>query len=385
MSSAAGAALELGACARLALETILRKPTEGIPTGALINIMEHAQIERLAGLPAGSYRQRPEETYLAMQRAIGTCMIDQWIPTNPLKMDQGGLHDAEPGATTGAERIECDGMLIDSPEAAAEHLEKFEFPRLEKAIAEFDEDARVRELLDREREVQAELGPNILKAAHGGMVNFPRLAYGRYGYVNYFCAYALYEDVVARHFKLQADLTLLRNRAAARAYREGGLPPYCRLDHDMADSRSTLVDIDSLDRIWFPEFARCIQPVVEAGIELIWHCDGNLSQMLPRLLDCGLRGFQGFQYEDGMDYERICRMKTRDGDSLLIVAGVSVTRTLPLGTPADVRKEMKWLVENGPETGLFLAASSSVAPGVPPENLDAFVEGLKHYREHGRN
>jgi hypothetical protein len=39
---------------------------------------------------------------------------------------------------------------------------------------------------------------------------------------------------------------------------------------------------------------------------MIWHCDGNLMQMVPRLLDVGLRGFRGFPYEDGMDYEKIC-------------------------------------------------------------------------------
>jgi len=61
-----------------------------------------------------------------------------------------------------------------------------------------------------------------------------------------------------------------------------------------------------------------------------------------------------------------------------------VTRTLPLGTPAGVRQEMEWLVDNGPRTGLFLGASSSIAPGVPWENLKAFIEGLSYYRVHGR-
>ena len=108
-------------------------------------------------------------------------------------------------------------------------------------------------------------------------------------------------------------------------------------------------------------------------------------QMVPRLLEAGLVGFQGFQYEDGMDYEKICRMKTRDGGSLIIWAGVSVTRTLPFGTPDDVCREMKWLVDQGPKTGLFLGVSSSVAPGVPWENIQALVEGLKYYRQNGRD
>jgi len=85
-----------------------------------------------------------------------------------------------------------------------------------------------------------------------------------------------------------------------------------------------------------------------------------------------------------MDYEKICRMKAKDGDSMLIIAGVSVTTMLPFGTPDKVRAEMKWLVENGPKTGLFLGGSSSITPGTNRENILTFVEGLKYYREHGR-
>ena len=69
-----------------------------------------------------------------------------------------------------------------------------------------------------------------------------------------------------------------------------------------------------------------------------------------------------------------------DRDPLIIFAGVSVTRTLPYGTPADVRSELRRLVENGPPTGLFLGASSSITPGVPWANLHALIDGLAHYR-----
>jgi hypothetical protein len=85
-----------------------------------------------------------------------------------------------------------------------------------------------------------------------------------------------------------------------------------------------------------------------------------------------------------MDYEKICRMKTSTGEDLLIIAGVSVTRTLPMGSPSDVRREIDWLVENGPGTGLFLGPSSSMAPGVPWENVQAYIEGLKYYQTYGR-
>ncbi len=368
--------------ARLALDTILQKPAQRIPTNSM-NIMEHAVIERLAGVEPGEYRKDPVPVYLAMQNAIGACLIDQFIPTNPLTMGDQGFEGAERGPTTGADGTVLDGLVIDSPESVVEHMERFEFPPLRKTISEFDEDRRVREIVQGESDVQEQIGPDILKGGYG-FVHFPCLRYGKYGYEHYLTAYALYPEVMEKDFALQADLALRNNRAAARAYAQGNLPPVFRLDHDLAGSRGTLVDIESLDRIWFPHFARCLEPMLKTNVRMLWHCDGNLMEMVPRLLDVGLRGFQGFQYECGMDYERTCEMKTRDGEDLLIMAGVSVTHTLPNGTPDDVKRELTWLVENGPETGLILGASSSVAPGVPWKNIERLVEGLGYYRTHGR-
>jgi len=368
--------------AQLALDTILKKPTAGIPTWVILP-MEHSIIERLAGAQTGDYRKHPVETYIASQRAFGVCMIDQFIPTNPLDMGDQGYEGSAHGATTGADQVVVNGMSIASPEDVCEHMERLVFPELQKQAREFDEDSRVRSLVAEERETQEILEPDILKVPYG-CVRFPCFAYSTYGYVNFFQAYALYPDVMEKYFSLQADVAVKNNAAVARAYSEANLPPMIRLDHDIADSRGTLVNEKTLDAIWFPHFARSIEPVLKTNIRIIWHCDGNLMAMVPRLLDCGLHGFQGFQYEDGMDYERICRMKTREGEDLLIIAGVSVTRTLPFGTPGDVKREMEWLVEHGPRTGLFLGGSSSVAPGVPWENIRTFAEGLNHYRVQGR-
>ena len=366
-----------------AIDTIELKETKGIPT-FWCNIMQHEYIERIAGAAAGDYVKKPEEVYIACQKAIGVNILDQFIPENPLTIGNHGYENKELTATTGAELMVLDGICIDSPEAVVDHMETIEFPKIKRAIANFNVEKTAKEILDSEIEIKHKLLPEIYKSGHE-FITFPCMSYGLYGYINYFMAYGLYPEVIEKHFSLQADLALLNNKAAAAAYTEGGLLPMHRLDHDIADSRGTLVDIKSLDRIWFPHFARCLEPILKTNVRMIWHCDGNLMQMVPRLLDVGIKGFQGFQYEDGMDYEKICEMKTKDGEGLIIWGGVSVTRTLPNGKPSDIVREMKWLVDNGPKRGLFLGLSSSMAPGVPWENVETFIEGLKYYREHGRS
>ncbi len=372
--------------AQLAWDTINMKEVKGIPTW-MINDMQWSHLDDLTGNPRGSYEQEPERVYKEFQqKVVGCCGLDQWIPENPLSMrDQGyEVKEEERSATTGSHEIVFDGMLIDSPEAVIEHMETYVFPRLEKRLAELkaNGDAYVQQHIDNEVATQKTFGMNMLKWPYWN--SHPRFGYFQYGYENYFMAYALYPEVMERDFAQQADVGEVENALFARAIHEGGLPRLMRLDHDMADSRGMLVDIKSLDKIWLPHFARSIKPLIDAGIRCIWHCDGNLMDLVPRLLECGLGGFQGFQYEDGMDYEKICQMKTRDGDDLFIIGGVSVTTTIPHGTPQDVRDQMKWLVEKGPKRGLMLGGSSSISPGAPIENIKALCEGFAYYREYGR-
>ena len=369
--------------AELAYAAINREPADGIPI-CWMNIMEHEIIEKLAGAPKGGYKKNPRETYVKMQKNIGACMIDQYIPENPLSMETSGYRGGNKGNTTGADKIYADGMLIESPEDAAAHMEKHIIPNLANAIKNFGEAAEseiAKTVAEHEINSQHEIGPEILKSGYGHL-SFPVFLYYLYGYEYYFGAYALYPEIIDRVFALQGDYAYLRNKAVVKAFVQSGLPLYHRLDHDMADGKGLLANPKTLERAWVPAFIKAISPAVDAEFTLLWHCDGNLMQLVPYLLEAGINGFQGFQYEFGMDYPHICGLKAKDGKTMVIEAGVSVTRELPLGKPDDVVKQLKQLVEYGPKTGLFLGMSSSCVPGTPYENILAAVEGMKYYRKH---
>lgn len=367
--------------AQLALDTLNRKDSTGIPTG-LVHIMEHGVIEHIAGAETGEYVRDPYGVYCRMLENIGVNMVDQFLATNPLTMGNKGYEHALNTPTTGGV-VDLDGFIVSSPEDCIDYIERIDIPNIEKKIDDFREQSRIQEVINDESQVQRILGPDILKTGYGKLM-FPGLEYSRYGYENYFMAYALYPEVIDRLFGLQADYAVKNNRAVVKAFRKVGLPLYHRLDYDMADSSGLLVSMESLKRSWVEHFARSIKPAVDADFTLLWHCDGNLMELLPFLLEAGVNGFQGFQYEDGMDYINICKLKAKNGKSMVIQAGVSVTRELPMGTPKDVKTQLKFLVENGPRTGLFLSMSSSCAPGTPLDNIETAVEGFKYYRSHGR-
>lgn len=367
--------------AELALATLQHQPVKGIPI-ALFHIMEHGVIERLAGCRPGQYKNDPYGVYIRMLQQVGVCMVDQMLAENPLSMGDRGYESGSDTARA-AGPVFLDGRAIDSPEACVEHMETLLFAQLHQAIRDFRHEAFVQSIINQESQSQHLLGSDILKTGHGQLM-FPHLLYTLYGYEPFFTAYALYPDVIDRLFSLQADLALLQNQAIVAAYQRSGRPLYHRLDHDMADSRGLLVSLKSLQRSWLPHFYRSLQPAVQAGFRLVWHCDGNLMALITDLLECGVNGFQGFQYEDGMDYVAICSLKAQNGDPLLIQAGISVTRELPMGKPADIKRQIDFLVENGPKTGLFLSLSSSCTPGTPWENIKTAVEGMQYYLQHGR-
>lgn len=356
----------------------------GYPTVAM-NLMEHRELERMAartGMADPQYKKNPRQVYKAAQMAMGACTCDQWIPENPLEMGDHGYEGGSFNATTGNHTIVVDGISIEEPEDVVEHLETIVFPRLEKAIAEFDTEKRIRQIGLSEYAQQKEMGLELLKTGYG-YISFPVFDYYIYGYENYFCAYQLYEDVIDRHFALQAELCRRNNDAAAKAILRYDLPRLFRLDHDITDSRSTLVDINSMDRIWFPRVDYSLAPVQEqTDMRLIWHCDGNIMPLVPRLLEIGIRGFQGFQYECGVDFAELCKLRGKDGRPLFFVVGSSVTTTLPHGTPEDIKNELAYFVQVHGDSALTLGTSSSIAPGVPPKNLDMLIDCLAYYRTH---
>ena len=366
--------------AMMALYTIERRPTVGIPTG-MFHVMEHSSIERLANVQPGSYINDPHGIYVKMLKNVGVTLVDQYIADNPLTMEAHGYENDVKGVNEGGAAAVLDGITINGPDDAAQHMEKHLIPELIKKIETFSERDTVQSLINYESQIQAILGENILKGSHG-VVQFPHLYYYLYGYEPFFTAYFMYPDIMEKVFSLQTDYAVLHNTALVKAFERAGLPKYCRLDHDLADSRGLLCSPDSLEKLWVPYFARSLKPVADADFTLLWHCDGNLMPLIPYLLDCGINGFQGFQYEASMDYVNICKMKPKRGGHLVIQAGISVTTTLPFGTPADVVHEMRFLVENG-TPHMMLSMSSSCVPGTPIENILTCVEGLNYYRING--
>jgi GNAT superfamily N-acetyltransferase len=201
-----------------------------------------------------------------------------------------------------------------------------------------------------------------------------------WGYENYLGALALYPEHLERYFAYTGEQGRLANISVARAIKKYNLAPYVYSGQDICYNDGPLCSVETLDKLYFPNLAKAVEPLHEAGIGIIWHCDGDVRPILKQLIEVvGVAGFQGFQEETGCTLERVASHQTRKGEKLILWGSISVTTTLPFGTVEDVKKNVERCFRvAAPGGGFALASTSSILPETPLENILAIYE-------HGQN
>lgn len=120
----------------------------------------------------------------------------------------------------------------------------------------------------------------------------------------------------------------------------------------------------------YPELKRMYSVVRDAGKYVSIHSCGDVHEVFDDLIDIGLNCFNPFQPEV-MDVPALMH---RYRGRLAFHGGLSTQRTLPYGTPDDVRRETKALLALGKEGGYILAPAHAVEGDVPLANMLTFID-----------
>jgi len=73
-------------------------------------------------------------------------------------------------------------------------------------------------------------------------------------------------------------------------------------------------------------------------------------------------------------------LKHRYGRNLVFCGAIDTHRILPSGTPDDVRREVRRVIDTlGPGGGYMLASVHTIMEEVPPENILAMVDQAAEY------
>lgn len=128
-------------------------------------------------------------------------------------------------------------------------------------------------------------------------------------------------------------------------------------------------------RRWYKPLYRRMFDAVHAGGAHVWmHLCGHIVPILPDLIDLGLNLLNPIQ-PLAMNLETL---GAEFGGHVCFHGGVDVQGTLPRGTPADVRREVRHLVELfGSYSGGYIGGTShSIMPETPPENVLALFQAF---------
>ena len=151
----------------------------------------------------------------------------------------------------------------------------------------------------------------------------------------------------------------------------------CRFGDDWGTQRGVMMGPALWRRFLKPRLARQYALAHDHGLRVFIHSCGAVSELFDDLIEIGVDCFNPFQPEVMDVYE----MKRRYGGRLSFYGGLSTQRTLPFGSPDEVRTETRRLLrEIGRGGGYLLAPAHAVPKDVPIENLAALIETVKSQR-----
>jgi hypothetical protein len=204
--------------------------------------------------------------------------------------------------------------------------------------------------------------------------------YVEFGYAAFFMACALYPEAVGKIYWAKSLPSRESAKILARLYREYDLAPVMFCGEDLCNNKGPMVAPAFLRQYYYPSVRMILEPLLERGVRFIHHCDGDVRPLIDDFINLGFSGFQGFQYELGIDPYELKKRRSLLGEELLFFAGLSVTRTLPFGAPADIREEIDYFLDfSDGGKGLFLITSNVTGVEVPPDNLRLAYEYIHQW------
>jgi uroporphyrinogen decarboxylase len=188
-----------------------------------------------------------------------------------------------------------------------------------------------------------------------------------------FC-YLLYDDppLVAEMFEVGGRLAVGLFEYMAQLPGVGAL----WLADDLAYASGPLFSPELMHKHLFPWYRRIAGIARDVNLPLLFHSDGNLLPILDDLVEIGFNALQPIEPK-AMD---IRDLKRTYGGRLCLVGNIDLGSTLTLGTPEEVRAEVRQRIRDiAPGGGYCVGSSNTVTNYVPLQNFQAMVDATFAY------
>jgi uroporphyrinogen decarboxylase len=185
-------------------------------------------------------------------------------------------------------------------------------------------------------------------------------------------------DIAEYLFRRIADFYLQYVRRTLEAAGSG--IDILMMGDDFGTQKGLFMSPDMWRRFLRPGFKAFVDLGREYGCKVAHHSCGSIKPIIPDLIECGLDILNPVQ-PDVADMDRQ-ELKRRFGDRLSFHGSISIQRTLPFGTPDDVRNEVRERMHSlAPGGGFIFCTAHNIQADTPTENIVALFDA---YRTFGR-
>jgi uroporphyrinogen decarboxylase len=182
-------------------------------------------------------------------------------------------------------------------------------------------------------------------------------------------AVSLYDDpdLVTSVFKIAVAF----GKEAARRSVAAGVHAMW-ISEDLGDSMRSLVRLAHFQKYVLPHFHELVDYIAGLGVPVLLHSCGHIQDFLPDLAQTKISALHPLQRTAGMD---LAQIKAQYGHRLCLIGNIDSSRTLPFGSPAEVKAEVRAAIATAaPGWGYVLASDHSLHDGIPLENILALKE-----------
>jgi uroporphyrinogen decarboxylase len=110
--------------------------------------------------------------------------------------------------------------------------------------------------------------------------------------------------------------------------------------------------------------------------KVFFHTDGDVFDLVDDFIEIGVDILNPIQTSAGK-MANLVELKKRFGKNLVLCGAIDTQRILPRGTPEEVHREVRRVIEIlGPGGGYMLASVHTIMDEVPPENILAMVDSV---------
>ncbi|MBI2441258.1 MAG: hypothetical protein HYV35_07810 [Lentisphaerae bacterium] len=133
-----------------------------------------------------------------------------------------------------------------------------------------------------------------------------------------------------------------------------------------------------LEELFYPHLRALVELLHGRGLKVLFHSDGDVTEALQRLVDCGIDAFNPLELSAGMTletFQEIC------GTRVALAGGIDAVDVLARGTPKVVTEKTRALIDRFRGAGNLLVASASgeVDNSMPAANVLAMYETVWDY------